>query len=185
MKKLPNWADTKSGNKNVVEIIDILTDEDNAEEWDPEASVPGPSIRNAAKKRTGVYVWREMKVNRQAGLPSAYSFFIGPTVINKKPGGISRSPPELEPEPEKPSRSLRPADSVLPLGGPARPTGGEGVHLYVCDMCAMYVWLIYRRGWDGSVTPGGGPVGVCLEANLHLGVAKGGSCGPGRPSALQ
>ena len=63
MKKLPNWADTKSGNKNVVEIIDILTDEDNAEEWDPEASVPGPSIRNAAKKRTGVYVWRGMKVN--------------------------------------------------------------------------------------------------------------------------
>ena len=46
----------------------------------------------------------------------------------------------------------------------------------------MYVWTC-GGDWDDSVTPGGGPVGECLEANPQLGVAKGGSCGPGEGGA--
>jgi len=73
------------------------------------------------------------------------------------------------------SRRLRLSNSCPSFPVPARwpALGRRGVHLYVCGMSVVYVWLIYAggRGLRWRVTPEGVPMGDCL-ANPHLGVAK-------------
>ena len=54
-----------------------------------------------------------------------------------------------------PAWRLRLSKSCLSSPVPARwpALGGRGVHLYVCDMCVMYVWLIYAGGVGMVVSP--------------------------------